>query len=153
MPVDLPPFLAGLLAAPAYPQVRHQCVCADQHDVSGWYVFLSPGGLHYRRSNYARRVFRPACDGRYEPVNGRPGKLVIVDAAAWPGIPIGASPVAEPGVPFTPPTGRGTARLVSTDSTGRCPICGYAVKLRSDRRIVAHKLGSAHCPGSAKRPR
>ena len=44
-------------------QPRQRCACANQHGGSGQYVFLGPDGGHYRRSGYARRVFRPACDG------------------------------------------------------------------------------------------
>ena len=76
LPVDLPPFLSTLLTAQA---ARHtqRCACAAQHGGSGRYVFLGPDGGHYRRSNYARRVFRPACDGRYSSANGQPPRLVI----------------------------------------------------------------------------
>jgi hypothetical protein len=76
LPVDLPPFLAGLLAHQVQDRPRKPCACTTQHGGSGQYVFLGPDGGHYRRSNYARRVFRPACDGRYEPGPGRaPGSL------------------------------------------------------------------------------
>ena len=67
LPVDLPPFLADLLARQIKAQPRQRCACAAQHGGSGHYVFLGPDGGHPRRSNYARRVFRPACDGRYQP--------------------------------------------------------------------------------------
>ena len=70
-------------------------------------MFLGPDGGHYRRSNYARRVFRPASDGRHESASGRPGRLIITDTTAWPGLPVAAWPPADPGVAFTPPTGRG----------------------------------------------
>jgi hypothetical protein len=63
---------------------------------SGRYVFLGPDGGHYRRSNYARRVFRPACDGRHEAAGDRPGKLVVADATIWPGVPMAAWPPADP---------------------------------------------------------
>ena len=84
-PVDIPPFLAGLLAAQAGKHARQRCTCAAGHGGSGRYVFLGPDGGHHRNSNYARRIFRPACDGRHPPANGSPGRLVIADAAAWPG--------------------------------------------------------------------
>ena len=96
LPVNLPPFLTGLLTR----QIRHHkhspCGCAAQHGGSGRYVFLGPDGGHYRRSNYARRIFRPACDGRHEAKDGRPPKLVIADATTWPGVPIAAWPPADP---------------------------------------------------------
>jgi hypothetical protein len=151
-PVDLPPFLTGLLAAQAGKHPRQRCTCADQHDGSGQYIFLGPDGGHHRNSNYARRIFRPACDGRHPPANGSPGKLVIADATAWPGMPVAAWPPAMPGKPFTPPAGRGTQRLISSEDTARCPCCGHAVRLRLDGRTVAHKNEPGHCPGSGEQP-
>ncbi len=111
LPVDLPPFLAALLSGQAANDAQHRCACRSRHGGSGQYVFTGPDGGHYRRSNYARRIFRPACDGRYEPVKGRPRKLVIVDATTWPGRPLASWPPADPGQPFAQPAGRGIARL------------------------------------------
>ena len=113
LPVDLPPFLAGLLTNQAQAQPRQRCACTAQHGGSGQYVFLGPDGGHYRRSNYARRVFRPACDGRYEPGPGRPARLVIADATIWPGTPVAAWPLAQPGTgtDYRPPRGRGIAAI------------------------------------------
>lgn len=87
LPVDLPDFLAGLLASQAKDTSGRRCSCARAHGGSGQYLFLGPDGGHYRRSNYARRIFRPACDGRYEPAGAKPAKIVIVDATIAPGIP------------------------------------------------------------------
>ena len=71
-------------------------------------MFLGPDGGHPRRSNYARRVFRPACDGRYQPQPSKPPRLTIVDASAWPGIPVTTWAPAPPGdAAFTRPRGRG----------------------------------------------
>ena len=152
VPVDLPAFLAGLLAAQAGKRARQRCACAAGHDGSGRYVFLGPDGGHHRNSNYGRRVLRPACDGRHPTANQKPGRLVVVDATAWPGIPVASWPPAVPGKPFTPPSGRGTPRLIGTENTGRCPSCGYAVRLRLDGRIIAHKTAVGHCPGSGEPP-
>ena len=152
VPVDLPPFLAELLAAQAGKRAGQRCACAAEHGGSGRYVFLGPDGGHHRNSNYARRFFRPACDGRHPPANGRPGRLVVVDATAWPGIPVASWPPAVPGQRFAPPSGRGTPRLIGTENTGRCPSCGYAVRLRLDGRIIAHKTAADHCPGSGETP-
>ena len=58
----------------------------------GRYLFTGPDGGHYRRSNYARRIFRPACDGRYPSVSGKPPRLIIADTTTLPGIPIAAWP-------------------------------------------------------------
>lgn len=102
VPVDIPGFLAALLAAQADKHARRQCACHRDHGGTGRYLFCSPEGGHYRRSNFARRVFRPACDGRYPPANGN---LVVADAAAWPGIPVASWPPAMPGRPFIPRPG------------------------------------------------
>jgi integrase len=107
LPVDLPPFLIDLLSRQTQDHPHLQCGCVAQHGGSCRYVFLGPDGGHYRRSNYARRVFRPACDGRHEAKDGRPPKLVIADATTWPGIPIAAWPPADLSVGYAPPRGRG----------------------------------------------
>jgi hypothetical protein len=120
VPVDLPPFLSDLLSAQVA-RAYEPCTCAAKHGGSGRYVFLGPDGGHHRRSNYARRLFRPACDGRYEPVRGRPGRIVIADASAWPGRPIAAwdpvptatNPLAELTTDFSPPSGRGIRRIAA----------------------------------------
>jgi integrase len=152
VPVDLPEFLAELLTGQAGKDPGQRCACAAEHGGSGRYVFLGPDGGHHRNSNYARRVFRPACDGRYPPANGRPGRLVVADATAWPGIPVVSWPPAVPGEPFDPPSGQGTLRLVATENTGRCPGCGYAVRLRLDGRIITHKSAAVQCLGSGEPP-
>jgi hypothetical protein len=59
LPVDLPPFLDEMLAIQIQDHPHPLCACVGQHGGSGRYVFLGPDGGHYRRSNYARRVFRP----------------------------------------------------------------------------------------------
>ena len=96
LPVDLPPFLAGLLARQiqAQAQPRQRCACAAQHGGSGQYVFLGPDGGHYRRSGYARRVFRPACDGRRDVAPGRPGRLIVTEPPSGrpPGRRLATSP-------------------------------------------------------------
>jgi len=89
-------------------QPRQRCACIAQHGGSGHYVFLGPDGGHCRHSNYARRVFRPAREGRYPPGTGQPQRLVIADASAWPGVPVATWPSASPGSgAFIPPRGRG----------------------------------------------
>ena len=113
LPVDLPPFLGDLLTSLVQERSRQQCSCATQHGGSGQYVFLGPDGGHYRRSNYARRVFRPACHGRHEPASNRPTRLVIADATTWPGRPVAAWPTAQQGTDadYRPPRGRGIAAI------------------------------------------
>ena len=107
LPVNLPPFLTGLLGRQIRDHAHPPCGCAAQHGGSGRYLFLGPDGGHFRRSNYARRVFRPACDGRHEASSGHPGKLVIADATTWPGVPIAAWPPAGASADYVPPRGRG----------------------------------------------
>jgi integrase len=114
LPVDLPQFLAALLTRQAEGSRHKRCDCAAEHGGSGRYLFPSPDGRHHRRSNYGRRVFRPACDGRHEPVNGGPPRIVTVDATAWPGVPLASWPAATPAseiqsspVGYVPPRGRG----------------------------------------------
>ena len=99
LPVDVPEFLAGLLSRQAAARSGQRCPCAAQHGGSGQYVFLGPDGGHHRRSNHARRVFRPACDGRHESVSGRPGRLIITDT--WSG-PASRSPPGRPPVRASP---------------------------------------------------
>jgi len=152
VPVDTPVFLAELLTAQADKNPHRLCACAREHCGSGRYMFYSPDGGHYRRSNLARRVFRPACDGRYEAVDGRPGSLVVVDATTWPGTPAASWPPAMPGKPFTPPSGRGVPRLVSTGGTGHCSSCGRTVTLRLDGKAIIHKITDGPCPGSGQQP-
>jgi len=106
----------------------------------------------YRPANYARRIFRLACDGRHWPANGGPGRLVIADVTAWPGTPVTAWPPGVPGKPFAPPSGWGTQRLICTGDTGRCPACWHAVRLRLGGRTVAHNNEPGHCPGSGEQP-
>ena len=143
VPVDI---LADLLTAQA--RARRQFACAAEHGGSGRYAFLGPDGGHHRRSNFARRVFRPACDGRHPPAKGAEGRLVVVDAAGWPGIPVASWPPAIPGTP----SGRGSPRLISTENSGRCQACGYAVRLRLDGGPSPHKNDAGACPGSGEQP-
>jgi integrase len=113
LPVDLPPLLAELLARQIQAQPRQRCACAEEHGGTGHYVFLGLDGGHCRRSNYARRVFRPACDGRYHPGMGKPARLVIARRFSMAGCPCGhlavgsarlrgIHPAARPGNPADP---------------------------------------------------
>jgi integrase len=142
LPVDLPRFLAALLARQAR-SPRHRCACAPEHGGSGRYVFPSPDSSHHRRSNYGRRVFRPACDGRYEPVNGRPPRIVTVDATTWPGTPVATWPAATPGNEarssprgYVPPRGRGI--LIIPDGV---PVASWLPLVPG---LTAHGLRHGH---------
>ena len=70
----------------------------------------------------------------------------------WPGAPLPPWPPARPGVPFTPPTGRGIRRLAGKEGNGRCPACDRTVLLRRDGLIIGHKTGDTRCPGSGQEP-
>ncbi len=118
VPVDLPPFLSDMLSKHVMAQAGQTCRCAANHGGSGHYVFQASGCGHHRRSNYARRVFRPAVDGRYQPARGQPGNLVIADISQWPGRPAAAWPPAQPGLAFTPPQGRGIRRFAADTPLG-----------------------------------
>jgi integrase len=111
VPVDLPPFLAGLLARQVHDHPYDPCPCQPVHGGTGRYVFRSPDRAHYRRSNYGRRVFRPACDGRIDASGDNPGRLVIADTTIWPGTPQAFHKPAEPGATYSPPQGRGIQRI------------------------------------------
>jgi integrase len=132
LPVDLPPFLPELIAGQMQDHPHQPCGCANQHGGSGRYVFLGPDGGHYRRSNYARRVFRAACDGRQEAGENRPARLVITDATIWPDIPVAGWPAAPPDhgpdrsapgtdgrAAYSPPRGRGIA-VIPADTPIAC---------------------------------
>jgi Phage integrase family len=69
-----------------------------------------------------------------------------------PGSPVASWSPAVPGRPFTPPSGRGTPRLVGTGGTGHCPSCRHAVRLRLDGTIVTHKTKNESCPGGGQQP-
>jgi Phage integrase family len=141
LPVDLPPFLSGLLAAQVKNHSRLPCGCASEHGGSGRYVFLGPDGGHYRRSNYCRRVFRPACDGRHLPISGAPGRLVIAKhSTAWPGTPVAAWPPAtnttSPDAGYANPRGHGIA-IIREDT----PLaCWLPIKLG----LTPHGLRHSH---------
>ncbi len=136
VPVDLPPFLDVLLSNHVTNHPGQQCGCARNHGGSGQYVFLSPKGGHPRRSNYARRVFHPAADGRYQPESGKPGKLVIADTSCWPGRPLTAWAPATPSSGFTPPRGRGIAPIP--------PETPLACWLPIRRGLTPHGLRHSH---------
>ena len=105
------------------------------------------GAATSRGASSARRA-----TGGTPPANGMPSRLVVVDAAGLPGVPVASWPPAVPGTPFVPPSGRGSPRLTSTENSGRCPACGYAVRLRLDGRTIAHKKAVGDCPGSGELP-
>ena len=117
------------------------------------YVFLSPGGSHYRRSSYGERYFRPAADGWYPDRAHRSARPVLIDASGlYPGLPLPAWPAAVAGETFVPPAGRGVARFISDPRTGHCQVCRRAFPRRLDGMVVAHTADGNRCPGSGQEP-
>ena len=156
---DLPPFLADLLAWHIDATSQRKCTCRNTEEpwcAGGEFVFLSERNTHYRRSNYATRIVRPAADGWYPARKGpygRPTAPVLVDSSApWPGLPVSPWPPATPGEPFAPPTGRGIPRLAGKDGNGRCPGCNRTIQLRQDGTLIRHKVDADRCPGSESPP-
>ena len=153
VPVDLPAFLAETAGRPGREAPRAAMLPAPPSTAAAagtCSLALTSG--HHRNSNYARRVFRPACDGRHPPANHSPGRLVVVDATAWPGIPVASWPPAVPGRAIRSSVRQGHPPAGQHGETGRCPSCGYTVRLRLDGRIIAHKTAADHCPGSGEPP-
>lgn len=107
--IVIPPFLSDLLSR----QMQGgsgQCNCSGPRGCGGGrYMFLNEDGGHERRSNYARRRFRPAADGWHPGSATRPGYPVLADVAdaPWPGVVRRSWPAAESGVEFAPPRRRG----------------------------------------------
>lgn len=87
--LDIPPFLSALLARMS----PRTCTCPseaeDPYCNGGRYVFLGPGGGHARRSDFARRFFRPAADGWYAKRGGQGARAaapVLAEVSqSWPG--------------------------------------------------------------------
>ena len=153
LPVDLPPFLDKLIARQASTARTTTCRCKSDHGGSRHLLFTGLDGGHHRRSDYSRRVFRPACDGRYAGTKTAPEKLVIADMAAWPGRPVASWSAARPGQPWQPPPGNGNRKLVTEGTaTARCPECGCLVKWLASGLLAAHKAKEERCPGSGGIP-
>ena len=95
--VDIPEWLYELLAR--LKSTARRCRCQQRPDGKSAcgsdeaFMFLGREGGHARRSNYASRIFRPACDGSYpadKPRRGyeRPPWRVHCYLEPWPGIPV-----------------------------------------------------------------
>jgi integrase len=153
---DLPSFLTEMLGRHLGVPTKRECTCHSAEPP--WcpgddYVFLGPGRGHFRRSNYSERFLRPAADGWHPARGQRLAMPVLVDAGShFPGRPLPPWPAAVPGEAFSPPTGRGVARLVSDREIGRCPICGRALPWRLDGRLIAHRTRDGRCEGSGQLP-
>ena len=154
--VDLPPFLAELLANHLrdYPPQTCKCRNPDKPWCPGAeHVFLSGTLAHPSRSDFGERRFRPAADGWYPARGARRAMPVLVDPTGlYPGTPLAPWPPAEIGLTFEPPTGRGVTRLVNDEHTSRCRACRRAFPRRADGLIIAHKSAGARCVGSGQLP-
>ncbi|MER7361823.1 site-specific integrase [Nonomuraea wenchangensis] len=108
--IHLPPFLSDLLSRQLQRHGSGACSCTGPGGCGGGrYVFLPEEGTHERRSNFGRRRFRPAVDGRHADALDRPGYPVLADVAdaPWPGVVRRSWPAAIPGEEFAPPRRRG----------------------------------------------
>lgn len=106
----IPPFLSDLLSRQVQRHGGGACSCKGERGCGGGrYVFLSEDGGHERRSNFGRRRFRPAADGRHADAKDRPGYPVLADLAdtPWPGRVRRSWPAAVEGEEFEPPVKRG----------------------------------------------
>jgi len=108
--IHLPPFLADLISRQIQGHESGHCACKGLRGCGGGrYVFIGEDGAHERRSNFGRRRWRPAADGRQADAKGRPGYPVLADLAdaPWPGLVRRSWPAAVPKEEFAPPRRRG----------------------------------------------
>lgn len=116
--IHLPPFLTDLLSQQVQAHPSGACSCKSPQGCGGGrYVFLPEDGTHERRSNFGRRRFRPAVDGRHADAKDRPGYPVLADVAnaPWPGVVRRSWPAAVAGEEFTPPRLQGFWRYSIDD--------------------------------------
>jgi hypothetical protein len=110
-------------------------------------------GGHYRRGPYGERYFHPAADGWYPERGHRSARPVLIDSSApFRGQPLAAWPAAVIGEEFTPPAGRGIARLAGGPKTARCAVCRRTFPRCLDGLVISHKSNGDHCPGSLQGP-
>ena len=151
-PVDLPPFLAGLLRRPGR-QARTATVHLRRRARRKRPVCLPRPRRRPPPEQQLRAADLPAGLRRAAPASQRqPRQAGDRGRRGMAGNTRCGMAASRAGKPFAPPSGRGTQRLISTEDTGRCPSCGHAVRLRLDGRIVAHNNEPGHCPGSGEQP-
>lgn len=86
--VLLPPFLGPLVVDQVAGTERNFCRCEELHAPGRVpeYVFLGPQQGHHHRSNFYRRQFTPAAEGRRPPRDGhRVPVFVKLAGEHWPG--------------------------------------------------------------------
>src|SRR5690606_13999422 len=132
--LDLPPFLAELLARHLAQAPAAACTCPGDGCGGENYLFLTPGGGHPLHRTYTDHPWDKAATGTIPARRPRPGRSggaparpVLVDmAAGWPGTPVTpAWPKAE-GPGWSPPAVRGIPRYdrpVVDDRAVPCPRC------------------------------
>lgn len=140
--IDIPPFLDALMAS-LLDGKPTRCACDPKTEEpfcqGGDYVFLGAGLTHERRSNFSRRFFRPAANGRYPREGGkrpRPARPVLVDVTdCWPGIAVPSVHVEVPGIEggvFQVPASRGVRRrpeLLGVNTRSRREdLVAYAIR-------------------------
>ena len=155
--LDLPPFLTELITAHLRSTGERACTCRNAEAPwcsGGTYMFLGPGGGHFRRSAYSSRFFRPAANGWHPAQGEHAASPVLIDAGfPFPGRSLAPWPTAVPGEPFDPPEGRGIARLTSDANAGRCPSFGRAQPRRADGLLIAHHdTDGRRCDGTGQPP-
>lgn len=146
--IHIPPFLSDLLSQQAQRNGDGRCTCGDSERGcgGGTYMFLPEDGSHERRSNFGRRRFRPAVDGRHADAKDRPGYPVLADLAdaPWPGIVKRSWPAAIKGQPFEPPRRRGFWRY---DDEVHCLVSWAPILGQSgtpEKRGKVHGLRHSH---------
>ena len=163
-PADLPPFLAELLTWHKTQIKGRRCTCRKFDEATGpasgttWctgaeYMFLSPGGSHYRRVHIRRTLLSPG-RGRLVSRTGAPVRAARPDRHERAVSRAASRGVARcrPGEEFVPPTGRGVSRFVSDPATARCAVCRRAFPRRLDGLVISHKSNGDRCPGSGQVP-
>lgn len=158
--VDLPPFLARMLADHQRDTPPRGCLCPGRRCGSGGRnLFLGSDGGHPHRSDYNRRYWHPAVDGVYPGTSGkrvRPARPVLADAGAgWPGLPLRPPWPRVEGPEWEPPRGKGwtrwDGRVVDAVAVA-CGACGAAPLLPcvsgSGRVTAVHGVRTAAAVGA-----
>lgn len=127
----LPPFLSPLVADQVAATKDNFCRCEEPHapGPAREYTFLTEQGGHHNRTNYYRRQFTPAAEGRRPVRDGvRRPVFVALEGHPWPGVP---------------PTGR-------SNNGGRAEACWLPIPVGNeddrgpDNILTPHGLRHSH---------